>query len=849
MEVYAPKESGLLPDSHKPSKKDKSSKDRSSKKRSKDKKERSRDSKDKRSKKDRERDSLRSSSKRDKDRERDREKAPSSSKHDDKDPKSSSSSKLKRRDSDRDKDKSPSSRIPRSDRDRDRDRERERDRDRGDRGRRRRRSRSRSFSADRERGGKYRSYSRSRSRSPSKPRRSKKRKVPSMWDVTPEMARVMGIEVNPWQPSPDNPYFSSAAAAAAAVTNPHNKDLGKNPVNANNMTAIAQRMQAQAQAAAAGLASRNSMLNSVVAQGGLAGITNKTAAVAFTNLLSNPLTAPILASAAAQHTGNPALLNAMKNQGLGALTNPLSALAAGAGNPNIGNVLGMGDLNTTANAISAGIPNVSPTNHVMASVAALAAGNDNDKGETTRAGADGADASGQTDGDGANRTDGAGKRQLDMDVDMKENADILSNMNSLSNSNIMAMLEGNTNDDPNQLNAAQQANFMHATRASKRIYVGNLPHNVTEEEIRIFFNNTMIAAKPENGNNNGEGNNGSTEGESVTNVYLNAQKRFAFVEFRSPQEATQAMDLEGIQFYGESLKIGRPANYNPNLLPEELRPDNVAKLNTSKLGIVSNFVPNGPNKLYCGGIPYSLTEDQVKELLSTYGQLRAFFLAKDQSTGLSKGYCFFQYEDASVTDSAIQGLNGIKIGDRQLAVRRHTPSSTTNPALNLGHGLNVAGLSMNALTGNSDIVDNPLNAMINDGGLDSILPQGLQSSNLNVNNSGGSNHDDEVEESNVLALLQMVTSDDLKDDEEYQEIVEDIRDECSKYGTVKSITIPRPNPDGNEVQGVGKVFVEFEAVEQAKMARESLQGRTFESRTVVAQFFDIKKYENKDFSA
>ena len=68
----------------------------------------------------------------------------------------------------------------------------------------------------------------------------------------------------------------------------------------------------------------------------------------------------------------------------------------------------------------------------------------------------------------------------------------------------------------------------------------------------------------------------------------------------------------------------------------------------------------------------TLTEEQVKELLSTHGQLRAFFLAKDQSTGLSKGYCFFQFEDAVVTDSAIQGLNGIKICDRQLAVRRHT---------------------------------------------------------------------------------------------------------------------------------------------------------------------------------
>ena len=61
---------------------------------------------------------------------------------------------------------------------------------------------------------------------------------------------------------------------------------------------------------------------------------------------------------------------------------------------------------------------------------------------------------------------------------------------------------------------------MHATRASKRIYVGNLPHNVSEDEIRQFFNATMVAAKP-------DGN--SDEGPSVTNVYLNAQKRYFYI--------------------------------------------------------------------------------------------------------------------------------------------------------------------------------------------------------------------------------------------------------------------------------------------------------------------------------
>lgn len=56
----------------------------------------------------------------------------------------------------------------------------------------------------------------------------------------------------------------------------------------------------------------------------------------------------------------------------------------------------------------------------------------------------------------------------------------------------------------------------------------------------------------------------------------------------------------------------------------------------------------------------------------------------------------------------------------------------------------------------------------------------------------------------VLCLMNMVLPEELLDDEEYEEIVEDVRDECSKYGLVKSIEIPRP-VDGVEVPGCGKV--------------------------------------------
>lgn len=44
---------------------------------------------------------------------------------------------------------------------------------------------------------------------------------------------------------------------------------------------------------------------------------------------------------------------------------------------------------------------------------------------------------------------------------------------------------------------------------------------------------------------------------------VNLDKNFAFLEFRSIDEATQAIAFDGINFKGQSLKIRRPHDYQP----------------------------------------------------------------------------------------------------------------------------------------------------------------------------------------------------------------------------------------------------------------------------------------------
>ena len=90
----------------------------------------------------------------------------------------------------------------------------------------------------------------------------------------------------------------------------------------------------------------------------------------------------------------------------------------------------------------------------------------------------------------------------------------------------------------------------------------------------------------------------------------------------------------------------------------------------------------GPDRIFVAGIPYSLTDAQIREILETFGALRGFDLVKDKETGNSKGYAFCVFQDLSVTDIACAALIGLKIGNKILMVRLANEGQTqTKPEL------------------------------------------------------------------------------------------------------------------------------------------------------------------------
>lgn len=71
----------------------------------------------------------------------------------------------------------------------------------------------------------------------------------------------------------------------------------------------------------------------------------------------------------------------------------------------------------------------------------------------------------------------------------------------------------------------------------------------------------------------------------------------------------------------------------------------------------------------------------------------------------------------------------------------------------------------------------------------------------------------------------------LKDDKEYFEIVDDVTLECSEFGQVLGVEIPRPitgaKPGEFDESDVGYAFVEFQTIEGAGAARKVSNHKLF----------------------
>lgn len=77
--------------------------------------------------------------------------------------------------------------------------------------------------------------------------------------------------------------------------------------------------------------------------------------------------------------------------------------------------------------------------------------------------------------------------------------------------------------------------------------------------------------------------------------------------------------------------------------------------------------------IYAGNLSFSMTEDELRDAFSAYGEVSSARIVTDRETGRAKGFGFVEMPNDSEAKAAIEALNGTEIGGRSLNVNEARP--------------------------------------------------------------------------------------------------------------------------------------------------------------------------------
>lgn len=336
-------------------------------------------------------------------------------------------------------------------------------------------------------------------------------------------------------------------------------------------------------------------------------------------------------------------------------------------------------------------------------------------------------------------------------------------------------------------------------KINRELFVGNTPPGTSELLLMHFFNAALRRVRLCAPNDT-----------PVLNSRVNS--KFAFVELASAEMANRALQLNGIPFLGGTLlKVSRPSKYMgppdpPHKSWQELTGQNLpdgAYLDAEQEKI--------RRELFIGNTTPEMTEGMLKEFLGNALQQVGLAMGPGNPINTCRVSGKFAFIELRTAAEAAQALNLNNIPFLGTALRVGRPSKYTGPADVHGNWEDILAKYMSG---------------------ELLLPNSPQMQPTVTNTS------------RVVQLKNMLSPQDLEDPEEYEDIMQDTREECSKFGNLLQVMIPRKG----EV-GATQIFLEYGTSEEANAAILGLRGRTFDGRSVEATFFDEGKFAARDFSS
>ncbi|XP_073152199.1 uncharacterized protein [Henckelia pumila] len=305
-----------------------------------------------------------------------------------------------------------------------------------------------------------------------------------------------------------------------------------------------------------------------------------------------------------------------------------------------------------------------------------------------------------------------------------------------------------------QMHAVDSIQLTQATRPMRRLYVENLPASATEKDLMECINNLLMSS----GFSYLQGT------QPCISCIINKEKGQALLEFLTPEDASVALSFGGKSFFGCNLRIRRPRDYTEVTTASPDKP-------LVAVDSVRNVVEDSPHKIFIGGISKVVSSEMLLEIARVFGPLKAYHF---EFIGDSDEPCaYLEYVDHSVTSKACAGLNGMRLGGRVVTAVIATPDAALLENVGKLPFYGIPELAMPLLAKPTSVLK--LQNMLDPEGILSLSDTGLE------------------------------------------EIMEDIKLECSRFGVVISINVIKPT--------ISSGIMEAYEVQKANI---SIDGRSFE---------------------
>ncbi|RIA97040.1 hypothetical protein C1645_732744 [Glomus cerebriforme] len=278
-------------------------------------------------------------------------------------------------------------------------------------------------------------------------------------------------------------------------------------------------------------------------------------------------------------------------------------------------------------------------------------------------------------------------------------------------------------------------------------------------------------------------------------------RRVGYVEFYEEESVPKALALTGQKLLG---------------IPVIVQLTEAEKNRQARLAeqAASHATDIAYHRLYVGSVHFNLTEDDLRQVFEPFGPLEFVNLHKDPETGRSRGFAFIQYKNPEDAKQALEKMNGFELAGRTIKVGLVTDKSN-GMNLNLDDG-DVAGLALNAqsrvelmqkLARDTDLIAPTATPV------QSEPPRPVQP---------------RVNPTRCVLLKNMFNPEEETESNWAEELEEDVKGECVKYGPVVHISVDK--------ESAGDIYMKFDSVSSAQAAVNGLNGRWFGGNQISAVF-------------